>query len=619
MKYRSVFKFLIDTFFWLITIPAAYFLRLEGEWSSYFSDIGLLVLISIPVVVLVIILFDFNRQSWHNIGVQDLFILAKGILISFILIEAIAFIFRSKVFIPYSVPLLSSILAFLILGGIRLLTRFSFENITRRKLTKGTNKSLNRVLIVGAGNAGNMLLRELFSNSKVMMQPVGFLDDDPLKQKALFKGIPVLGRVDDLPRVVNQYGIHSVLIAIPSAPGKVIRHIVDLIKNCDVDFKIVPDLYELLNGKLIFPQLRNVDVHDLLRREHIEFNAEVVSKYINDKVIMVTGAGGSIGSEIVRQLSRCHPKLILLLGRGENSIFKIENECKELFVEQNFVSLITDIKDYDSLEAHFLNYRPDIIFHTAAHKHVSLMEKNPEQAIFNNVVGTKNLVDLALKYRVNRFVNISSDKSVNPSSIMGASKRVAEFVVEWGSFNAHAMQEFVSVRFGNVLGSRGSVIPIFKKQIERGGPVTITHPDMTRFFMTIPEASQLVLQAGGMGGNGSVYVLDMGEPVKILDLAHDLIRLSGLRPGEDIEIVYTGIKPGEKMYEELLTNEENTSVTKNLKIFIAKTSGFPRKRFEDILEELVKIAQKGDGEQIRHILKKFIPTYNYNLSKANSN
>ena len=617
MKDRRRYKFLIDLALWSFTIPAAYILRLEGQWFPYATDIGALVLAAVPVIAMIIYFGRLHRQSWHNISIRDLLKLSKGVAIFAVVFALAVVIAGNLIFVPLSVPFISAILAVLFLGGARVSTRVLKEHSVKRHVHKSKHPA-KRVLIIGAGAAGNLLVREMFRHPGVRLKPVGFLDDDIHKQKMVFMGVPVVGRLNDLSRLVEEKNAEMVLIAMPTAPGSVIRGVVEMAKAADVDFQIMPGLYELMSGKFNITQLREVDVQDLLRRDHVELDFESISEYITKKVVMVTGAGGSIGSEIVRQITRCSPRKVLLLGRGENSVFKIENECRLLFPEIEFVSLITDVRDMETLEQNFTDHLPDVVFHAAAHKHVTLMENNPGQAILNNIGGTRNVVNLALKYRVKRFVNISSDKSVNPTSVMGASKRVAEFVVEWASCQAEEGQEFVSVRFGNVLGSRGSVVPIFKQQIENGGPVKITHPDMTRYFMTIPEASQLVIQAGGLGGNGSVYVLDMGQPVKIVDLANDLIRLSGLKPGEDIEVEFTGMRPGEKMYEELLTDEESTTATHHSKIFSAKTSGYPTESFDDLLDELFYITRQYDGMAIRDHLKKIIPTYEFVDQKIES-
>jgi FlaA1/EpsC-like NDP-sugar epimerase len=432
----------------------------------------------LPLSALIIHFQKLNRQSWHNISIRDLLNLSKGVLFFTVAMVLLVLITRTLIFVPRSIPVISAILVFFFSGSARLINRIWNEHSHKSHIAK-SKYPVRNVLVIGAGAAGNMLVREMFRHPAVRMRPVGFLDDDQGKQKEVYMGVPVLGRLEDLPQLVGEKKVQRVLIAMPTAPGKVIRQVVEMAKTADVDFQIMPGLYELISGKFNISQLREVDVQDLLRRDHVELDLESISDYIQNKVVLVTGAGGSIGSEIVRQITRCCPKKVLLLGRGENSIFRIQNECIQLFPGIEFISLITDVRDVESLEKNFSTYRPDVVFHAAAHKHVTLMEHNPEQAILNNVGGTRNMVNLALKYHVKRFVNVSSDKSVNPTSVMGASKRVAEYVVEWASCQAGPGQQFVSVRFGNVLGSRGSVVPLFKQQILNGGPVTITHPDMT--------------------------------------------------------------------------------------------------------------------------------------------
>jgi len=609
MKGRTIYKFIIDFILWSLTILIAYGLRLEGQWIPHIYDIAILTLIFIPVKAFFIYFFKLYRQSWHNISIPDLVTLTKAIASSFIVFLLLVIFIGDLLFVPLSIPFIEAIVSFLILGGVRVIARLRFERYTKRVAIKKSKDRPKNVLLAGAGVAGNMLVREMLRHPEMRMTPVGFIDDDPIKQKERFMGLRVFGSLNTLPAVASAKKIDMLLIAMPTASGKVIRTLVDMAKDVGIESKIIPGLYELISHKFNVSQLREVDVQDLLRREHVKLDCESISDFLKNKVVLVTGAGGSIGSEIVRQITEFSPKQVLLLGRGENSIFNVESECEQKFPNIDFVSLIADVKNKELLENHFIKYRPDVVFHSAAHKHVTLMEKNPDQAILNNVGGTRNMVDMAIKYKVERFVNISSDKSVNPTSVMGASKRVAEFIVEWGSCHAAEGQEFVSVRFGNVLGSRGSVVPLFKRQIKEGGPVTITHPDMSRYFMTIPEASQLVIQAGGLGGNGSVYVLDMGEPIKIVDLANDLIKLSGMEPGEDIEIVYTGMKPGEKMIEEVLTEEESTSATRHAKIFSAYTQVFPKEGFENMLTKLFEYANNQDEKGIREQLKVLVPTF----------
>ncbi|MGI6253847.1 MAG: polysaccharide biosynthesis protein, partial [Aminivibrio sp.] len=417
---------------------------------------------------------------------------------------------------------------------------------------------------------------------------------------------PVLGTVKDLPYAARAKNVDEILIAIPSARGDAVRAILETARKANVPARIIPGMWEVLSGKVSISSIRDVEVEDLLNREPVRLDLDEIAGYIKGQTILVTGAGGSIGSEIVRQLLPFDPRRVILLGRGENSLFQIEQGLRNTLPVPDFTVVVADVRNRERLARVFEKHNPGVIFHAAAHKHVPLMEENPEEAVLNNIFGTQNLAELALEHDAKIFVNISTDKAVNPTSIMGASKRVAEMVVRTAAEQAKPGQAFVSVRFGNVLGSRGSVIPTFREQIQKGGPVTVTHPEMTRYFMTIPEAAQLVLQAGGMRQNGSVFVLDMGEPVRILDLADDLIRLSGLEPGNDIDIVFTGIRPGEKLFEELLTAEEGTEASKYKKIFVAKNNGLPH-NLPQLLKTLRQAAVEEDGQAIRRTLAEMIP------------
>lgn len=599
---RGAIKFLLDLALWTLAAPLAMALRLEGLPSPYWEATWVYTLLGIPVKALLIALFGLHRQAWSRVGVRDLVRLGTAVGLGGAVLLAFAVVLRAYLPMPRSVPLIAMVLAFLLLGGVRLGVRLYWEG-KRGKGVQGT-----RVLVVGAGEAGSMVVREMLRHPEAGLYPVGFLDDDPNKRGQTIAGVRVMGTLEALPQVARALEVEEVLVAIPSAPGSVVRKVVELSRAAGVRYRILPGVYEILSGRVGISQIREVRLEDLLRREPVRLNLEEIAGYLEGRVVLVTGAGGSIGSELVRQVARFHPEQVVLLGRGENSLFLLEKELEASWPDLKYKVVVADVRDQDRLRRVFQLYRPQVVFHAAAHKHVPLMETNPDEAIFNNVRGTQNVVELCLEFGVERLVNISTDKAVNPTSVMGASKRVAEQVVAWGASRAASGQVFVSVRFGNVLGSRGSVVPVFLEQIKRGGPVTVTHPEMRRYFMTIPEAAQLVLQAGGMGENGNVYILDMGEPVRILDLAKDLIRLAGLEPYRDIDIVFTGVRPGEKLFEELLTAEEGTEASRHEKIWVARNSQVPPE-FPHLLEELYRAARQGDSLLVRQTLKRLVPSY----------
>ncbi|MGB4006045.1 MAG: nucleoside-diphosphate sugar epimerase/dehydratase, partial [Halanaerobiales bacterium] len=414
-------------------------------------------------------------------------------------------------------------------------------------------------------------------------------------------------RRQDIPQVIKKYGVEEVIIAIPSAKGKDIKDIYNLSKQEGVKLKLVPGMYDILNGDVNLSHLRDVRVEDLLRREQVQLDAARIAAYVEGKVVLVTGAGGSIGSELCRQLARFNPQKLLMLDIYENNLYFLDLELRENYPHLSLVPIIASIRDRDKLDYLFAQFRPEVVFHAAAHKHVPLMEDNPEEAVKNNIFGTKNVIEAADKYQVERFVLISSDKAVNPTNVMGASKRVAEMLIQ--AANKKSSTKFMAVRFGNVLGSAGSVIPLFKKQIKNGGPVTVTHPEVTRYFMTIPEAVQLVIQAGALGQGGEVFVLDMGEPVKIMDLAKDLIELSGLKVGQDIEIKITGLRPGEKLYEELLNDNENNLATEHERIFIAKLEEVDEQKLNLALNKFVQLFRTGKASDYIRTLVELVETY----------
>ena len=602
----SIAKFGIDVALWSLAGLLAFLIRTGSDSPAYIPTAIAYVLAGVPLKAVLIYLFGTHRFVWAKVSVPDLFNIAKTVALGTLGMAAVSFMLDISPSVPRMIPFLDGLMALCLMSGFRFAVRYIDER-NRRMQFEGNQ---GRVLVVGTGPDGVLIAREMQRNPEAGLNPVGFLTQDPVLRGERLGGLPVLGMLEDLPGAARSSGASEVLIAIPGASGAVVRKVVDLARQAGLKYRIIPDFGKILSGAAAISQIREVNLEDLLRRDPAKLNLEEISGYLENRVVLITGAGGSIGSEMVRQVCRFKPKMLVLVGRGENSIYHIENELKRNWPNIPFRSFVADVRRMVKLEQVFEATHPQVVFHAAAHKHVPAMEANPDEAIFNNVGGTFNMVRLALKFGVERFVNISTDKAVNPTSVMGASKRVAEYVVQWAAERATPEQGFVSVRFGNVLGSRGSVVPLFQQQIKQGGPVTVTHPEMTRYFMTIPEAAQLVLQAGGLGANGSVYVLDMGQPVKIVDLAHDVIRLSGFEPEVDIEVKFTGMRPGEKLYEELLTDEEGTQSTRHQQIFVAEPPSF-QETLSANLEDLFAAARDADGERIKGMLKKLIPTFSY--------
>ena len=464
-----------------------------------------------------------------------------------------------------------------------------------------------RVLIVGAGEAGNMIVRELFKRPELKKMPVGVVDDDKNKQGKCVYDVPVLGTIDDVEQIVKNHCIDEIIICIANINPQRKREIINICKKTDAKIKTIPGIYEIIDGKVNITKFRDVQIEDLLGREPIKMNLDDMNGIIKDKIIMVTGGGGSIGSELCRQIVKYEPKQLVLIDIYENNAYDIQQEIKRHFPEIDLKVLIASVRDEHKMDKIFEQYRPEIVFHAAAHKHVPLMEDSPCEAIKNNVFGTQNVVNLSDKYNVKKFVLISTDKAVNPTNIMGATKRCCEMIVQ--TKNKTSKTEFVAVRFGNVLGSNGSVVPLFKKQIEEGGPVTVTHEEVTRFFMTIPEAVSLVLQASAMAKGGEIFVLDMGEPVKIIDLARNLIKLSGFEPNVDIKIEVTGLRPGEKLYEEVLMDEEGLQKTSNNQIRIGRPIDIDEAEFKKELNILKRVADNDQDEKVDLIMKSIVPTY----------
>ena len=648
LRLRNRHFFALDLAALAIIPSLALALRLDGfEELPHYAG----ALLAFTLMGLAVRLFVFQRAGlynryWRYASVDEIALIvlaaAAATAINTLLFFALRFILSLALPLPIplspqlprSVPFIDGLLTFIAVGGIRFSVRLA-ERWRRRGHPGG-----QRVLVIGAGDAGRMIVREMQTNPQLGLEPVGFIDDDPAKQGMKIQGLPVLGDREYIPEAVRDYKVSQAIIAMPTASGKTIRRFVELCKEAGIETKTIPGIYELLSGQVSVNQVRDVEIEDLLRREPVEIETAEVARMIRGKRVLVTGAGGSIGSELCRQIAQHGASELILLGHGENSIFKITRELQNTqYPISNIHPVIADIRDRPRLETIFDSCRPHIVFHAAAHKHVPLMECNVEEAVSNNVLGTQCLIDVAEDTGVERFVLISTDKAVNPTSIMGATKRVAEKLVEAAA--ARNGRIFVAVRFGNVLDSRGSVVQIFREQIARGGPVTVTHPDMRRYFMTIPEAVQLVLQAAAIGQGGEIFVLDMGDPVPIVQLAHDLIKLSGLEVGRDIDIEYIGARPGEKISEELFADGEVYHRTHHGKIFMVRNSVVEREEngertmergerrvergrrrqvdtgrlqagivnLEGQVDALIAAAERGELDEVRRLLKVLVPEY----------
>lgn len=598
----------------LIVVSAlgSFALRLElgDRFIFYLPQAVRMIILALLIKPVVYYAFGLYRRLWVYASVRELRLIViavttASLLLSIAITLMIFYQVRQRGYLgfPRAVLVIDWLLSLFLVGGLRFSLRVIAEN---RSAMNAAGKGSHRVLIVGAGDAGALVVREMQKNPQLQLQPVCFLDDDPAKHKQQIHGIPVVGTLNDLARSVSQRHIDEVVIAIPSAPGLVIRKVADVCRLKGVPFRTMPGIYELIGGKVSVERLREVEITDLLRREPALIDDQLVGTSLSGKRVLITGAGGSIGRELCRQVSRWGPSSLILLGHGENSIFEILVELQEDFPSLAFFPVIADIRDIDRLNVIFENHRPQVVFHTAAHKHVPLMEVNVEDAVTNNVEGTRNVVEVCVNFEVERFVMISTDKAIRPSSIYGATKRLAELIVMDAAHRTG--QAFSVVRFGNVLGSRGSVIPIFKRQIDRGGPVTITHPDMERYFMTIPEAVHLVLQASAMGQGSDVFVLKMGDQVRILDLAEDLIRLSGLEPYKDIDIVFTGIRAGEKLSEELWDKWARYEQTTHPDIvLLADEDILSGPALRRTVNDLIHLARDGDSGAVVRILDELIP------------
>ena len=601
-KIRVLYLFAIDIILINLAFYLAFYLRFDGNipkvnFQGYTNNI-----IAITTIkIIVFTYFGLYKSLWKYASIEELMQVFMATVVSNTV--TLSYLVFRQTHLPRSIYAIVTMLDGLMIGG----SRFSYRAFRRiRNNDFNIKTKQKRVMIIGAGDAGAMVIKELKNHTELNSKPVALIDDNEKKEGQRINGVPVLGQRLDIASVAKKNDIDEIIIAIPSTNKKDIRDIVNECKRTNCKLKILPGMFELIDGKVSINEIRDVQIEDLLGREEVKLNTDEINKYLKGKKVLVTGGGGSIGSELCRQIAKFEPEKLIILDIYENNAYEIQNELKRKYKDLNLVVKIASVRDKQRIEEVIADIRPDVVFHAAAHKHVPLMEESPKEAIKNNVLGTLNVVQASDKYAVKRFVMISTDKAVNPTNIMGASKRLCEMVVQ--SIDKVSKTEFVAVRFGNVLGSNGSVIPLFKRQIAEGGPITVTHKDIIRYFMTIPEAAQLVMQAGAMAKGGEIFVLNMGEPVKIVDLAKDLIKLSGLEPDEDIKIEITGLRPGEKLYEELLMNEEGMEATKHEKIHIGKPI------FSDyklLLKRIDKLRELMDGEEniVKNYVAEIVPTY----------
>ena len=613
-----IILFLTDTVTLCISVWLAVVLRFAGSgtgYQGYISNALLMIPLYIACHLICFYLFKLYNRIWKYAGIKEMLSIVGANICGMLLHLGL----RSLLVAAGGTPMVLSRLLMLLIcffniffiASIRLFVRWAAYQV--EKADKENDTEFKRVLIVGAGDAGNIILRDL--RQRDHRKVVGFIDDDPVKQKQIMNGVPVLGTRHDIEHIAYDKGVQEIIIAIPSMEIEDLNELAELCSNAgpNVTVKVLPSFFTTMDEASInYQNLRPLQIEDLLNRDPVKLDMVTFGKYLEGKTVLVTGAGGSIGSEICRQVLRRKPKQLILLGRGEGSIYEINRELQEQAeTKDQVVPYIMNIANQEGMEEAFRRFRPQVVFHAAAHKHVPLMEYQPEEAVLNNVVGFVNTAEPAGQYGVERFVLISTDKAVNPTSVMGATKRLTEKLGQ-AMNKKYPHTKYMAVRFGNVLGSRGSVVPLFKKQIEAGGPITVTHPDITRYFMTIPEASQLVIEAGSLGEGGEVFVLEMGKPVKIVDLAKNMIKLSGHVPGKDIKIEFTGLRPGEKLFEELMTAEEGTEVTTHAKILKAILSD------EDphvLKQQYEKLTALQDGDAIIEQMKQMIPTYkpNHNI------
>ncbi|MDK0829320.1 nucleoside-diphosphate sugar epimerase/dehydratase [Clostridium perfringens] len=609
-KVKALFLMSLD----ILIIVNSYILAFTIRFNfDFIMDKRNELILFLPVIVIIYLImlsiFKMYKSIWTIVGIDEVAFGLIACLIATGIILITSTIISSIYYIDYITVLLAGLFIMIFTIGIRVSFRIYRRMISHgRVLLNSSNISnLEKILIIGAGSCGQLIIEEVRKQNPIKQKVIGVIDDNPSKIGTYLRGIKILGNRNKIIAISEEKNVDLILIAMPSVDGKVKKEIIEICQSTRAKVKIIPGMYELIGGKVSLNRMRDIDLRDLLGREEVILDKQGIKDYIENKVVMVTGGGGSIGSELCRQIAKFSPKLLLILDIYENNAYELENEIISNFKNLKEKVLIASVREEKRLENIFNEYKPQVIFHAAAHKHVPLMERNPEEAIKNNVIGTLNVAECAHKYGAERFVLISTDKAVNPTNVMGASKRMCEMIIQ--AIDKNSNTEFVAVRFGNVLGSNGSVIPLFKKQIAKGGPVTLTHKKITRYFMLIPEAAQLVLQAGAYAKGGEIFVLDMGNPVLIYDLAKDLIKLSGFEPEVDIKIEITGLRPGEKLYEELLMDEEGLRKTSHEKIFIAKPGEYDFEMLKLGVNALKKIADLGDVETLKTALQFIVKTY----------
>jgi len=611
-KIRNKLLMLLDMVLICVSIISAYILRfIDGSFSDIDSvlqnqikeDILHIIIVALIVKIIGFSLLKLYSSLWEYAGINEVgYILVASFTCNSVIQ---GYIFVMGLHVPRGIFIITMLTDVFYIGGVRFAYRL-LRRMVMGELIRFSNAK--RILVVGGGDTGAIVIKELKRHPEMKSLPVAIIDNDIDKIGRRINGVPIVGNDDYIKEAIDKYDIDEVIVAVPSASNRKINYIFEQCSSKECKVKILPSVTQIIDESVLVQKIRDVSIEDLLQREPVVLDLEEISSYIADKIVLVTGGGGSIGSELCRQIATFSPKQLIILDNYENNAYDIQNELLANHPDLNLVTIIANIREKPRLERIFKAYRPDLVFHAAAHKHVPLMEANPTEAIKNNIFGTMNVAECADKYGAKRFVMISTDKAVNPTNIMGATKRVAEMIIQ--AFSKQSKTEFVAVRFGNVLGSNGSVIPLFKKQIEQGGPVTVTDPEIIRYFMTIPEAVQLVLQAGAMAKGGEIFVLDMGEPVKIYDLAINLIKLSGFEPEVDIKIEFTGLRPGEKLYEELSLAEEDMEATKNKKIFVVKplhTDLAILRREIECLKDI--IANRAD--EVRDYMKIIVPNYEY--------